>query len=711
MRYLRLTLFVFALSFCFTAKAQVSLSINLEKPGALAKEIRKEMKKQNLGDVSNLTSLTLEGDNYTSEDLEYLETLTQLKSLAFSKMPQCRGREGGLFEKYYNSGIWNVDCFPNIEEFTMPCNRSTFFEATSKTNLKKLICNYFPKFRVSEQVLYLNTLEITNTWRNDYNNRSEVYPWSGFRGVEDSSLQGIEVLVGTLILPSVNSMPYKGDDVEEFMGSVLPFTLFFKDKQLAVLNYYHPNVVSNEIIANVDYLSPHTFLGSGMREITLPSNITQIPAYCFENCDSLQTVNMEGIKRINGYAFKNSAVTQLSLPASVKELDAKAFVESNIQTVYLNGPAPKWGSFYGTPNYSVDANDVTLYTNALFIVPQEYEQSYQTGIWAEIKPLVKEKAKPYTFTAKKVGDFSAFVDGLGEEASGVMQLTVKGILDDFDIKRLSRFPNLTSIDLSDCLIVKSEYTAYQEYLYDQAVKGIAKQKLQQMQGANQMEHDKGWRSSQSYLENKALMDAAMRELKKSEYKYEKPNNNCYLPKKVFDLNQHLDEVVLPKSLTYVSEPFENVRTVILPQNLKRIEEKAFRGCKLKSLIVPSSLEYIGPHCFNNYGMIEELDLSNTRIESLPRTAFSSGIKVLKAPKGLKSITSGNPSASRSALGGGSIVWDVETVYYYTIEPPEGVEDNIGYNQTIHIPKGSKNAWLNKVSSQLNRKESRLVDDL
>lgn len=666
------------------------------------------MKKQNLGDVSNLTSLTLEGDNYTSEDLEYLETLTQLKSLAFSKMPQCRGREGGLFEKYYNSGIWNVDCFPNIEEFTMPCDRSTFFEATSKTNLKKLICNYFPKFRVSEQVLYLNTLEITNTWRNDYNNRSEVYPWSGFRGVEDSSLQGIEVLVGTLILPSVNSMPYKGDDVEDFMGSVLPFTLFFKDKQLAVLNYYHPNVVSNEIIANVDYLSPHTFLGSGMREITLPSNITQIPEYCFENCDSLETVNMEGIKRINGYAFKNSAVTQLSLPASVKELDAKAFVESNIQTVYLNGPAPKWGSFYGTPNYSVDANDVTLYTNALFIVPQEYEQSYQTGIWAEIKPLVKEKAKPYTFTAKKVGDFSAFVDGLGEEASGVMQLTVKGILDDFDIKRLSRFPNLTSIDLSDCLIVKSEYTAYQEYLYDQAVKGIAKQKLEDMQQRNQMEHDAGWRSSQSYRENKMLLDAAMKELKQYDAKFEKPNDGCYLPEDAFYFNQRLLTIVLPKSLTRFKHRFDRgVREVILPPNLIQIMSGSFVGSQIETIKIPSSLKSIGHGCFINCNNLKEVDLSETAIEKLPRTLFSrGGIQVVKAPKGLKELTRGNVNDT-----GVVPEWAVSTVFFYTSIPPVEEEKNISYKQTIHIPKGSTYNWESKMSYQLSREEAELVDDL
>lgn len=668
------------------------------------------MKKQKLGDVSNLVSLTVEG-YISADDLAYIESLEQLQSLAILNKPRQVGyHEYGLCSQDDYRTWWDLSYLPkNVTEFAVAgCGRWTYFTVKPGMKLKKMVCDYYPNF-INEQIFELDTLILTRTEHNREiyaQNISKTYPWSGHRGMDVNELENVCVVVGELIVPSYTDIPAKGEDTDMFFRYVLPVRISFRDSPIKILNHYYPSLFSLDKLTEITNLSPYAFAGSDITEITLPSNITQIPHYCFKGCKNLNTVTMEGVKVILDKAFENTPILELRLPATVEKLDINAFAESNIRVVYLDGEAPMWED---SDIYIEDA--MMVQGTCLYVYKKEYEQSYQVGPWKGLYPLMHERISKWDYPSKKMGVFYDDARAIGNQSNDVVTLKLSGILDDYDIKSVYLLRNLITLDLSECVILKSEYTAYKEYLEEQAIRGIAKQKLQQMQNINQMEHDAGWRSSQSYYENKALMDAAMRELKQSDYKYEKPNKDCYLPKDVFYNNRHLNEVKLPQSLTYVSESFKNVRKVVLPQNLKRIEEGAFRGCDLSELIIPPTLEYIGPHCFDNKGMIEELDLSDTQIQSLPRTAFSSGIKVLKAPKGLKTITSGNPSASRSALASSSIVWNVETVYYYTVEPPEGVESNIGYNQTIHIPKGSKRAWLYKVSSQLDRKQSTLVDDL
>lgn len=668
------------------------------------------MKKQNLGDVSNLTSLTLEGENYSREDLAYLETLTQLTSLAFSEKPMYSGREGGL----YYSNRWNVDCFPNLETFTMPCNRGTIFESSKDTKVKNLICDYYPRFYVQDQILFLNSLTITEPmsahFRSDYAYNSSSYsePWSGYYGIYDErDFESVEVLVGNLVLPSVNTMLRKDEDVESFMSAVLPVFINFRDKEFIVMNYYNSNFVGLESLGDVRYLSPYLFAGSDIKEITLPENITVVPRYCFANCDSLETVNMEGVKMIKNFAFQNSAIKQIHIPASVEELETNAFAYSNLEYIYLDGPAPKWFSSIDGRDSHAKASDVFLYTDALFVVPQEYADTYKTGIWEELKPVIVENSIKPTFTSKQPGEMALFVDHLGEKAKDVMDLKINGILDDNDLVWLSRFPNLTILDLSDCLILKSEFTAYQEYLYYKGMREIAEEKLQSMRKNNEMEHDAGWRSSQSYRENKLYLDAALKELKKYDSKYEKPNDGCYLPENAFVLNRHLFTVVLPKSLTNLKHRFDNsVKHVILPPNLKIIGRDSFSRSKIVSLEFPSSLESIGHGCFAFCKNLKEVDLSQTSIEKLPVTLFyESAVLSVKAPKGLKELTRGDVHDMITPR------WDTPVVYYYTAEPPEGMKTNIEYKQTIHVPKGSAYKWESKLDYELSRNEAVVVDDL
>ena len=54
-----------------------------------------------------------------------------------------------------------------------------------------------------------------------------------------------------------------------------------------------------------------------------------------------------------------------------------------------------------------------------------------------------------------------------------------------------------------------------------------------------------------------------------------------------------------------------IRSIRLPPTLKRIEAETFSWCEnLKSVEIPSGVEYIGKNCFKNSG-IEEITLPGT----------------------------------------------------------------------------------------------------
>ena len=76
----------------------------------------------------------------------------------------------------------------------------------------------------------------------------------------------------------------------------------------------------------------------GLTSITIPQNITAIPEAFLSGCSSLTTVMIpEGVKSIDNYAFENcSSLTSISIPESVKSIGVGTFAGcSNLQTISI----------------------------------------------------------------------------------------------------------------------------------------------------------------------------------------------------------------------------------------------------------------------------------------------------------------------------------------------------------------------------------------
>lgn len=71
--------------------------------------------------------------------------------------------------------------------------------------------------------------------------------------------------------------------------------------------------------------------------VVLPSSLTEISAYCINNCNSLENINLEdtNVSTIGEYAFQHcDSLKEVRLPSSIKEIGEFAF-PSSIEDVYI----------------------------------------------------------------------------------------------------------------------------------------------------------------------------------------------------------------------------------------------------------------------------------------------------------------------------------------------------------------------------------------
>ena len=181
------------------------------------------------------------------------------------------------------------------------------------------------------------------------------------------------------------------DDLETYLTKGHPYISVDCD-----IKYYlnDKEITSIVIPSNVTSLGHYVFQNcSGLTSVTLPAGITEIGWGAFYNCRGLTSLNLpagitsiggsafygcsgltsvtipDGVTKIGKYAFSGcSYLTSLTIPSSVTSLGEYAFQEcSSLQSVYVSWPTPISA---GWVFYDVDIKNCTLY------VPQGTEQDY-----------------------------------------------------------------------------------------------------------------------------------------------------------------------------------------------------------------------------------------------------------------------------------------------------------------------------------------------
>ena len=137
------------------------------------------------------------------------------------------------------------------------------------------------------------------------------------------------------------------------------------------------SLASFTIPSGVVYIYEYAFANSGLRSITIPSNVLQLNASAFEGCPLLRTVTVEeGLRVVKGSAFKDcTGITSIALPSTLTELDLAALNGcTSLQSITLYSAPPKAydGNGYDRADPFYNSGNCPIYVN------NEYLFSYQT---------------------------------------------------------------------------------------------------------------------------------------------------------------------------------------------------------------------------------------------------------------------------------------------------------------------------------------------
>ena len=122
-----------------------------------------------------------------------------------------------------------------------------------------------------------------------------------------------------------------------------------------------------------------------------------------------------------------------------------------------------------------------------------------------------------------------------------------------------------------------------------------------------------------------------------------PNSVTSMEEGVFSYCYELKSVEISNSLsTIASGTFSNCKnltTINIPNSITSIEYASFTGCtSLTSIFIPNSVTYIGSHCFNGCSNLKSVTLSNN-LNSLGSYAFwqCTSLSSISIPNNLKKI--------------------------------------------------------------------------
>ena len=99
-------------------------------------------------------------------------------------------------------------------------------------------------------------------------------------------------------------------------------------------NEYYAVNNTYSINSNAKIICEGAFANTSIETITIPSSVTKVPRFAFNNCENLTTVKLEGnVTEIDDYAFSScDALTDIEIPSSVISIGEEAFFSCDALT-------------------------------------------------------------------------------------------------------------------------------------------------------------------------------------------------------------------------------------------------------------------------------------------------------------------------------------------------------------------------------------------
>ena len=361
-------------------------------------------------------------------------------------------------------------------------------------------------------------------------------------------------------------------------------------------------------MADYDIDNPAPWSGKNIRYCRLGKGITSIGASAFENCTSLEIIELEeGITSINGYAFYGcTSLKELELPKSLKSIGENAFEGcTSLQKVTAY---PKLTSLKNTSFRKCSALTIRGYEGSYI---QEYATEKKIpfesmGKWGTCGYSAEWYLIDGTLTISGANNMADYSETNKAPWTG---LNVTKIV----VENISTIGNYAFAGLSEVTEITLPTTVYE--IGDYAFKNCAGLKSIEIPDSLEL----GIISEGMFYGCTSLETIKL------------PDNVREIENYAFANCKSLRSFIVPKDVTQISEGTflncESLSNITLGNEITAIESSAFAGCGLTEIQLPSGITSIGEEAFAGNKFTEIIIPSG--VSKLGAGAFS-GCEILQS---------------------------------------------------------------------------------
>ena len=388
------------------------------------------------------------------------------------------------------------------------------------------------------------------------------------------------------------------------------------------------------------------FSGEALTAITLPSTLTSIGNYAFQNCDGLTSVVLpDSLTTLGSYAFRNcTALASITYPKGLTSVGSRGAFSGCTALKQVTVPE----GVTALPNYvfynCASLEGVSLPSTLTVIGSNAFRNC--TGLTGLTLPQGLEEIGTYAFAGCSNLASVVFPDNLTTLGSNAFQdcaslegVSLPGSLTAIGSYAFRDCTGLTVLTLPQGLEEIGTYafagcSDLASVVFPDSLTTLGSHAFQNCTALASITYPKGLTSVGS---NGAF--AGCTALKQVTV----PEGVTALPDRVFYNCASLEGVSLPSTLTAIgSYAFRNcagLTTVTLPQGLTEIDTYAFADCsKLASVVFPDSLTTLGNYAFQDCASLEGVSLPGT-LTAIGSYAFQNctSLTALTLPEGLTKI--------------------------------------------------------------------------
>ncbi len=324
---------------------------------------------------------------------------------------------------------------------------------------------------------------------------------------------------------------------------------------------------------SLEKVGAYAFYGCGIKDVTVPPSLREIPIFAFSSCNDLSRVKFSEdgslLKKIDANAFSNCAIESITLPSGLYSIGSGAF-SGNPELVSAFIPATvteiNSGAFYGINDLLISSDSADAYAMK-FAEEQGYRHSLKNGSACGETLIYEFDDVTGTLTISGEGEMYDFKEMTlppwEEYDKSVVNVVVENGVTKIGSSAFEGCTDLTNVTIPEGVTAIGERAFY------------------------------------------GCSDLSSFSLPESIFKI---GTAAFHGTRWFDERQ--DGIVYIGNIVYSYKGTVKANESVLRSDIKAIADKAFEGCTVSSIEIPEGVNYIGDRAFFGWKTTQTVYLFN-----------------------------------------------------------------------------------------------------